>query len=145
MQTGSAVINLSVTQAKGISAPYAAPEMLTQIASNAITEFDDCKASDVYSFAITLWEILHRKIPWEGLTRDEIRQKVVANSRPTISDRLQAVGTEDTKLVFMRELIKECWQQNPIARPDFRTIAKQRKTVMDVEDSNQNAQINTSI
>ena len=127
-----------------------APELLTQtVYASSGMELEECKAADVYAFAITLWEILHRNIPWAGNSREEIRQYVVAGHRPLTAEKYQAVlTTDDTKLVFIRELIAECWHMDPSSRLDFRSILKQLKTVMEqqVDYTNQKLnQINTNI
>ena len=73
----------------------------------------------------------------------------MAGHRPLIAEKYQAVlTTDDTKLVFIRELIAECWHLDPSSRLDFRSILKQLKTVMEqqVDYTNQKLnQINTDI
>jgi len=50
---------------KGLSPRYTAPEVFGRMLANT-TEIliEDEMKSDVYSFALILWEMMARKIPW---------------------------------------------------------------------------------
>lgn len=71
--------------------------------------------SDVFSFAVLLWEMVTGEEPWAG-----------------VSSPLQivmAVGVEQQRLPIpadcprpIARLIAECWHHNPDARPDFAAI-----------------------
>jgi len=65
----------------GFSPRYAAPEVLASVAFNMVTDPEADKKSDVYSFAIILWEMLARATPWEGLKREQIEPKVRSGVR----------------------------------------------------------------
>jgi len=50
---------------KGFSPRYTAPEVFGRMSTNIATvAVDDEMKSDVYSFAIILWQMMTRKIPW---------------------------------------------------------------------------------
>jgi len=67
---------------KGFSPRYAAPEVFASVASVGLTtDAEADKQSDVYSFAIILWELLTRRIPWENLVRDQIELQVRKGTR----------------------------------------------------------------
>ena len=69
--------------------------------------------ADVYSFAIVLWEILSRSLPWEDITttgirfRTELRETVASGGRPLIPVHCPT---------DYRRLIEQCWATNPEAR-----------------------------
>lgn len=94
------------TTAKGTPL-FMAPEVMM------FREFNE--SSDVYSFAIVLWEILTRQEPFSQFRAlDEFRQAVcVRHERPIIPP--------DT-LDSLKRLIERCWDKEPSRRPSFREI-----------------------
>ena len=69
----------------GFSPRYAAPEVLASARLLVFNDADTDKKSDVYSFAIVLWEMLTRQIPWDGLTKEQIESNVRSGLRVRIS------------------------------------------------------------
>ena len=93
------------------TALFRAPEMLRGKIYNA--------SVDVYSYGITLWEIMTAKYPYfdkfaQGLMMAEILDQIVqSGARP----EFPAVFMEDLK-----NLAKSCWNENPVHRPTFEQI-----------------------
>eukprot|EP00186_Timspurckia_oligopyrenoides_P000180 CAMPEP_0182445108 /NCGR_PEP_ID=MMETSP1172-20130603/3349_1 /TAXON_ID=708627 /ORGANISM="Timspurckia oligopyrenoides, Strain CCMP3278" /LENGTH=1157 /DNA_ID=CAMNT_0024640817 /DNA_START=148 /DNA_END=3621 /DNA_ORIENTATION=+ len=82
---------------------YMAPEV---IANDAATE-----KSDVYSFAILLWEIMARKLPYLGMDPQMVAQNVLSNHlRPPIMPFFPQP---------MAVLMNACWHYEPSKRPSF--------------------------
>eukprot|EP01101_Sappina_pedata_P013016 TRINITY_DN9327_c0_g1_i1.p1 TRINITY_DN9327_c0_g1~~TRINITY_DN9327_c0_g1_i1.p1 ORF type:complete len:1050 (-),score=229.93 TRINITY_DN9327_c0_g1_i1:59-3151(-) len=75
--------------------------------------------SDVYSYGVLLWELISRKIPFEGVPTMEIVDRVKQGERPDISQL--AKGT-------LQSLIQDCWRQDPKGRPSFSGITKRLST-----------------
>ena len=73
------------------------------------------KKIDVYSFAIILYELMSNVPIWQGLNHSEIRDAVLTGKRPDTSNL-------KFKNPVLEEIMIECWNQNPIDRPDFRSI-----------------------
>ena len=72
------------------------------------------KASDVYSFAIVMWEIWSRQVPWSGLHPMKIMRKVVdKGERPPAPAEMPA---------DLREIMVRAWASAPADRPSFRKI-----------------------
>ncbi len=66
---------------------------------------------DVYSYGIVLWEIWTRDLPFRDLkTIWAIRGAVVGGSRPPVP--------ADSPAAYA-ELMQQCWQATPAARPTF--------------------------
>jgi len=84
---------------------WAAPEILQQ---QPYTE-----KCDVYSFAVVLWELQAKKIPYENINRFEIPIKVTEGERPEISKECPKQ---------LRELIQLCWKKSIKKRPSFTQI-----------------------
>lgn len=86
------------------------------MAPEAITRREYSEASDAFSFGVLLWEMVTRKEPWEGETVIEVAVKVgKEGKRLKIPDKCDPC---------MKELMEECWQENPADRPDFQRIHK---------------------
>jgi len=95
------------------TAAYMPPERLREEQSDEKT--------DVFSFGVMLWELLTRKIPWEGLTNIQIVARVgyAAEFLP-LPDSIPK-GCPPGII----SMIKDCWEPYPIKRPSFETILKQ--------------------
>ena len=93
---------------------YRAPELLKG-------EPPSTKA-DVYSLAVTLWQMLTRESPYRGKTPHVVIFAVVAyNLRPRMSTTCEPEGHPLEQL--HRDLICECWVDNPSERPAAGSVA----------------------
>ncbi len=81
---------------------------------------DYTPASDIYSFGMILWELFHRRTPFEGKQPMEVMKALQENERPALS---QAVPK------FYRDLIQQCWAQEPWQRPSSETVFDQLETL----------------
>ncbi|BFU18175.1 protein tyrosine kinase domain-containing protein [Entamoeba histolytica] len=94
---------------KGLGTPiYAAPE----------TYHDEYSyAGDVYSFAITAWEIFYQDEPYkEFKSLFDIKQYVTDGKR---------LGIDETMPPGLKELIQKCWKQHPIERYSFDQVTRE--------------------
>lgn len=106
--------SFSRTMTKGIgSLLWMAPEIMEGSSAYG-------KPSDVYSYAIVLWEILTRSLPWEDLEsaseikfRQELRTRINNHERPQIPE-----GCTDS----VKTLLQKCWSTSPSLRPTFSQI-----------------------
>lgn len=64
----------------------------------------------VYSFGIMLWELLTRQVPYQGEHPIRLLSKILEGFRPTVP--------ADCPPPY-RQLMEQCWQENPEARPSF--------------------------
>ncbi|KAL6521789.1 hypothetical protein OROGR_018358 [Orobanche gracilis] len=68
---------------------------------------------DAYSFAIVLWELIHNKLPFEGMSNLQAAYAAAfKNTRPS-ADNLP----QDLALI-----VTSCWKEDPNARPNFTQI-----------------------
>ncbi|KAH9254842.1 hypothetical protein BASA81_007092 [Batrachochytrium salamandrivorans] len=96
-------------------------------------------ASDVYSFAITLWELLSRDAPYPLLTSSEAATQVLnsglrppkAKLRNTLALQQQLLqgDTTSTHLVF---LLERAWDDNPVNRPTMRQLCSELALLQDL-------------
>ena len=90
---------------------FMAPELLE---ANIFTE-----KSDVYSYAIDLWEIWDKGLPWHGLQPMQIMRKVVdKRQRPPVPAGMPAE---------LREIMVRAWAPAPADRPDVEEISSRLK------------------
>ncbi|KAI8911156.1 kinase-like domain-containing protein [Gorgonomyces haynaldii] len=73
------------------------------------------ESSDVYAFAIILWELLVWNRPYPGVGSAEIRAQVRDGQRMSIPDHVPQI---------LKDLIEECWHQDHTKRPRFQHINK---------------------
>eukprot|EP00743_Colponemidia_sp_Colp-15_P008072 GILK01008747.1.p1 GENE.GILK01008747.1~~GILK01008747.1.p1 ORF type:complete len:1674 (+),score=303.81 GILK01008747.1:56-5077(+) len=80
--------------------------------------------ADVFSYAIVLWEIASRRVPYEGMDPVQIGVAVINEQlRPDIS----CIPADCP--AGLTSLIVDCWQQNPQDRPDFDSIIETLKQI----------------
>lgn len=85
------------------------------------TRWPVTKRSDVYSFAIVLWEIVSTQVPFQAMTT---MQAAIAISlkglRPSIPTHCHPQ---------LKQLMEQCWVGNPEHRPDFSDIVMVLKRI----------------
>jgi serine/threonine protein kinase len=94
--------------------PWMAPEVMLEPEEVCSTMKDYPLKSDVYSYAITCYEILSGREPFEGISIRELPQKVRAGLRPTLPTSLPA---------SLLSLIECCWAGDVGRRPSFSRIS----------------------
>jgi len=87
-------------------------------------ELNDEKC-DVYSFAITVWEILTCKIPWYGLRHSQVAIKVLTKGKRPEYDKLSLSKRYSDACI---ELMESCWKHDCDERPSFSTIVEKIKS-----------------
>ena len=83
------------------------------------TETDKC--SDVFAYAVLLWELLLRRRPWtrsdgSKIPAAAVRKKVLEGGRLPVTESLQRDFPEFSELLGM------CWKTEPTDRPSFHEI-----------------------
>lgn len=73
--------------------------------------------SDIYSLGTVLWELLTRKIPWQGKSPEAIYAEVTTGNRLDIPD-------DPAYPPAFGELISACWLEVAADRPSARTVLK---------------------
>ncbi|CAG8535248.1 3394_t:CDS:2, partial [Acaulospora colombiana] len=88
--------------------PYMAPEVL---------QGGECsRPSDIYSFAIVMWELTSGELPYQSIPHDKkLAKEICDGKRPEI--------TQDTPK-FYANLMERCWDQSASKRPDINEIVK---------------------
>jgi len=69
--------------------------------------------SDIYAFAVILWEVMTRLIPYEGAHPAVVQASVLRGQR----EEFTAEGPEG-----YQELVQQCWHQDPSLRPEVEEI-----------------------
>ncbi|KAH1091908.1 hypothetical protein J1N35_019165 [Gossypium stocksii] len=81
---------------------------------------------DAYSFAIVLWELIHNKLPFEGMSNLQAAYaaafKVGLPSNDTISPTQNVRPSADDLPEDLALIVTSCWQEDPNARPNFSQI-----------------------
>lgn len=73
--------------------------------------------ADVYSFAMTCYEILTGKTPFDGIPNTKIYENVMAGERPPLDDVTMPSPA-------LKDLIQQCWATEANDRPNFADICR---------------------
>ena len=73
---------------------------------------------DVYSFGITIWEILSGQLPYARHTDFMVMNNVINGVRP-FESYLEIVRDERGRLPYIKAIMNKCWQEDPGDRPHF--------------------------
>jgi serine/threonine protein kinase len=92
--------------------PYVAPEMLKREKMTT--------SSDIYSFAMIMWELSTSAQPFED-NRSELSTDIINGLRPNIM--------KGTPKHYSR-LMEKCWDGDPLKRPDILTIQNEIKNIL---------------
>ncbi|RRT66737.1 hypothetical protein B296_00036442 [Ensete ventricosum] len=70
---------------------------------------------DVYSFAIVLWELLHNRLPFEGMSNLQAAYAAAfKNVRPSADGLPEELAS----------ILTSCWKEDPNSRPNFSQIVQ---------------------
>lgn len=107
--------------AKGISYRYASPEAFIVFASSRNARRDIYYKIDVFAFAMSLYELLSRKLPWDNeANHEDVIKQLKAKERPKFTPD---VATSKNELMhYLRSVVERCWEEDPMQRPSFETI-----------------------
>jgi len=97
--------------------------------------------SDVWSFAVVLWEIFeYGKLPYISMSNEETAKQVLNGYR---------LPQPDTCPSEVYNIMMECWNEDPEKRPDFKSIYEKLSAIFllhsDHSDQSQNTEANQSI
>ena len=99
-----------------VSIRWTAPEILADPSDTSRLN----PACDVYSFGVCLWEQIQLEQPYAHITNEaEVTRMIVEGSRLS--------SFEETSIIVMpeyRQLMIDCWAENPQNRPAFEQIAQ---------------------
>jgi len=106
--------DVSLTKKRGGSSPiYMAPEI--HDGKHFIS------ASDVYSFALTMWSIWAQKEPYsDQASSPQIYQLIINGERLTVPSDIPEP---------LADLTRDCWSQNPEDRPKFASIVERLEKI----------------
>ena len=85
--------------------------------------------SDIYSFALVLWTLLSREIPFDGLSPIEAASSTIEGIRPQIPFNVPE---------YISRIISSCWEQEQLKRPSFAHVSLGLSTYASVAAKNDN-------
>lgn len=106
------------------------------MAPEVLTDGRYSKASDVYSFAIVMWEIQSLQTPWKELDVYQIVSFVPDGERPSVE---AAHGEEFVDASGYRALMQLAWHQDAKTRPPFEEIVEQVQQLLESQVSREQA------
>jgi hypothetical protein len=103
--------------------PYVAPEV--------IIGKEYTFASDIYSVGILMWEVSSGQLPFNNYDHNfDLAMKIVGGMRPKIRSGIPSE---------YKKLMKQCWDADPLKRPDIETLYHEIKNMRKDSFNNNNA------
>jgi serine/threonine protein kinase len=93
-------------------------------------------ASEVYAFAIILWEMLTGERPWridsKGRAYNDaaIVMSVISGERPPLPARLRLVEGGMPAHAALKRILRQSWAHEPAQRPPFATVGRKLRDAM---------------
>ena len=91
---------------------WRAPEILNGIKNCKVQPSLFNEKSDVYSYAMTCYEVLTGKIPFEDIKPNDY-DVVLGGARPILPNGIE---------LWVQSLLNNCWHEDPSMRPSFQEI-----------------------
>ncbi|XP_044753135.1 guanylate cyclase 32E-like [Coccinella septempunctata] len=100
---------------------YRAPEILRMSDGFDLNNTQGSQKGDSYAFGIILFELYNRHGPFgdSNLLTTEILTRIKNVTSPPFRPPIESL---ENSFDFVRDCLKECWQENPEDRPDFKSI-----------------------
>ena len=106
---------------------FMAPELLHPT-KFGLEKTGPSKEADVYAFGMTMYQVLTGKRPFRPMRKAGIIRAVISGERPAKPENAEEIGMTDA----LWNLLRDCWQEDRITRPDifdvFRRIDSQLPT-----------------
>jgi serine/threonine protein kinase len=99
---------------------WRAPEILQALKNRSLKSHSFSEKSDVYSYAMTCYEVLSGCIPFEEFGGSSCHNIVIGGKRPKLPGHISP---------YLKTLLNKCWHPIPSCRPSFVYIAKQLEPI----------------
>ncbi|KAI8475778.1 MAG: hypothetical protein J3K34DRAFT_480500 [Monoraphidium minutum] len=120
------------------TATYSAPEILDEQLQRPDAPVERILKADVYSWGVTLWEMVERRRPHEGLSAMLVCAHWIATPElmrlPPLTVPDSAGGADRRALAALQQLVCDCTALDPDARPDFTAILERVRGVQRLYD-----------
>ena len=118
---------------------YSAPEVIAADADDDEVDAETMLKADVYSFGVTLWEILSRKRPFDGLDHFQIHMAWLMNPQDMVLPPVKVDPSLDTQatrvMATLSGLAADCTNRSPRQRPTAAQIVARLKTALNGTDT----------
>ena len=88
---------------------------------------------DVWSFGVTLWEVLERRRPFEGLSQHAVQAQWMSDPYAARLPPIKLPEQQDRagKRIYrgLSDLVEDCTRLDPLARPSFRDILRRLRSL----------------
>jgi len=78
------------------------------------------READIYALGMTIYQILTSKQPFLQKRKARVMYAVILGERPVKPENAKEIGMTDA----MWDLLKECWMEDRVARPDITEVLK---------------------
>jgi hypothetical protein len=106
--------------------PYCSPEVF-QINDSVTTVNGSHTAWDIYSFGISIFELVSRTKAWNDLSSLKSLPDLVCepqSKRPILTSSILKREDEDPHLQSLLQIMEQCWKPKADERPSFEDILK---------------------
>jgi len=111
--------------ASGQAARWCAPEVL---GNDPLSGTPPTLASDIFSFGMVVLEVFSGKVPFDGVSDDEVVKRIRSGERPDRPIGSNEFGLSDG----VWEVVKRCWHGSPELRPGIVDVLEYTRRIRPV-------------
>jgi len=109
-------------ESKSLTGTYEAPFWTAPEVLQGSADVGTDEKVDVFAFGMIMWEVLTRRLPFDGSSFIKVALELIAGFRPTTASDRDALPQWESAAGPFRRLVERSWHSVPALRPTMGEI-----------------------